>query len=118
MLEQKIENGLVVLLDALGVSRFDIEECTDFVRKRDDIKATASQSYLLDQNCEWFKDNVEPAVSAQFGDALLYVWNFDKKSDVDKSVRIDCLMMWLADLLWHCIERQVFYRGAISFGPM
>jgi hypothetical protein len=55
---------------------------------------------------------------AQFGDTLLYVWNFDEKSDVAKSVLFDALMMWLADLLWQGIQQQVFFRGAISFGPI
>ncbi len=115
---EKIENGLVVLLDALGVSRRSIDECADFVRKRDEIVAAASESYLLDVNCEWFKDNLKPAVSAQFGDTLIYAWNFDKKSDVVKSVLFDVLMMWVANLLSNGIQQQVYYRGAISFGPL
>jgi hypothetical protein len=115
---QKIENGLVVLLDALGVSRFSIDECADFVRKRNEIVAAASQSYLLDENRELLKDNLKATTSAQFGDTLLYAWTFDEKSDVAKSVLFDFLMMWLANLLWNGIEQQVFYRGAISFGPI
>lgn len=115
---QKIEKGLVVLLDALGVSRFSIGECADFVRKRDEITDGALKSYLLDDNCELFKNSLRPTVSAQFGDTLLYAWNFDDKSDVAKSVFIDTLMMWLADLLSSGIEQQVYYRGAISFGQL
>ncbi len=53
----KIENGLIVLLDALGISQYNTDECVDFIHKRNEIVGAALQHYLLDQERKWFKDD-------------------------------------------------------------
>ncbi|MHB8471297.1 MAG: hypothetical protein ACYDC8_00325 [Gammaproteobacteria bacterium] len=119
---KSIKNGLVVLLDALGVSQFNLEECKDFVRKRDEVRRVASQSYLLglqnnNNNQLKLKNNLKPTISAIFGDTLLYAWDFDDRLP-SKPVALKFLALWLAHILWNGIERQILYRGAMSFGEI
>lgn len=45
---KEVTNGIVVLLDALGASRFNIESCKRFIRDRDEI----IHDGLLRQYCE------------------------------------------------------------------
>ncbi len=115
---QKITNGVVVLLDALGVSQFDLEECADFLRQRDEIMAEATNNYLLDQQCKLSKCDVTPTISATFGDTLLFAWNFDDDKAAGKPVALKFLAMWLAHFISDGIRRQVYYRGAISTGEI
>ena len=102
------------------MSQFNLEECKDFVRKRDEVRSVALQSYLLDlrnNNNNQLKNYLEPTISAIFGDTLLYAWDFDDRL-LSKPVALKFLALWLAHILWNGIERQILYRGAMSFGEI
>ena len=119
MQAQSINNGVVVLLDALGASQFSLGECADFVRKRDEIMAEALESYLLDEHRQLLKHDLAPNISAIFGDTLLFAWNFDGDDKAaSKPVALQFLAMWLAHFIWDGLKNQVFYRGAMSAGEI
>lgn len=115
---QRIRNGVVVLLDALGASQFGLDECEDFVRKRDEIMDEASKSYLLDKHHELLKYDLAPTISAIFGDTLLFAWSFDGDKAASQPVALKFLAMWLAHFIWDGVKRQIFYRGAMSTGEI
>ncbi|MGB8517659.1 MAG: hypothetical protein WCD45_07200, partial [Gallionella sp.] len=118
MTVHKIKNGVVVLLDALGVSQFDLEACVDFLDKREEILEYAENHYLLNTKGALLNFSLKPIITATFGDTLLFAWDFDGDKAASKPVAIKFLAAWLAHILSEGIRRKIYYRGAMSSGEL
>jgi hypothetical protein len=102
------KDGVIVFLDALGVSNHSIEESQDFIRNRDCIiKSVKDLSARLTSEKNY--GNLEVYT---FGDNLLLA--FEKREIIGPPLVI--LGRLLRYMMVKSMERRILWRGALSIG--
>ena len=117
------------MLDGLGVRDMTIEECRDFLKKRDELVADfESQKDKLQSEFQRLVDMLGQAPNqkgpgvkvkipipevATFGDTIVLTWDIQHYRDV-------AVMLfshdWVSKALVWCMEEGLRLRGAIAIG--
>jgi hypothetical protein len=108
-------NGVVVFLDALGVSNFTIDESKKFIETRDIIlKHVAIFWKMWDKD---FKKDLKITLPkpeiATFQDSIVICWSKPKKNSLNILLAAG---QWLNGMVNYAIGQRIFFRGAISVG--
>ena len=104
--------GFVVLLDALGVSNFDIEESEEFLKNtKTFLKLLNNKLEIFDK--QGFKLESEPKFFI-FGDTILLTINTGKKSNLHYLLL--ALAEWLRPAILSGLTNKILWRGAVSVG--
>ena len=114
-MKKETKNGVIVFLDALGVSRFDLAKCREFIEKRDRI--VESLKFISPR---WEKKFIEeldqvlliPNIS-MFQDSVILWWPEQKEKSLHFFFGASQLVAAIINL---AIEERIFLRGAISVG--
>lgn len=108
-------NGVVVFLDALGVSDYDQDKCRDFIEKKyrivDRLEEVAKKWDLKFQK-DLKKSLLKPNI-ATFQDSIILWWPEQKEN----SLHFFCGACNIVKAILHlAFEERIFLRGAISVG--
>jgi hypothetical protein len=100
--------GLVILLDALGVSNFGISEAISFAKKRDELiretfPSKASEAPPIPRAEDVFT----------FGDTVLITYPIPKS---DSHYDFSRCLEWICSFFYRAVREKIFFRGAISLG--
>jgi hypothetical protein len=109
------KNGVVVFLDALGVSDYDQDKCRDFIDKKYKIRnrleeATTKWKMRIQKDLK--KTLLEPNI-ATFQDSIILWW----PKQEENSLHFFCGACDIVKAILHlAFEERIFLRGAISVG--
>ncbi len=123
------KNGIVVMLDALGIRTLEIEECGRFLTLRDIIIKKVNDSFpdLEEQYGELCRILNEPdrlacaPQIATFGDTIIVTWEVPSRPEL---FAIPLLRLVPSQLIWETIfgltiqrgQKGFLFRGAVSCG--
>lgn len=126
------KQGLVVFIDALGMSSATLDDCAKFVAVRDQIlvpilswASQVNQHYLaVQENIQQHPEKTwvvnfppddtdyEPPVILSFGDNIVLTWNVGaKNSRLIADICAGFILMFR-----RALEHKLLFRGAIAFG--
>ena len=124
--------GIVVMLDALGVSNFSIDESKKFIEDFDEIsseihnlhtffiKAVHSEDLQKNETQkELFRivsHSLENVIISQFGDTLIMAWPLEKEEGEHNLSTVLGISMILNLLIYRSLFRKIPFRGCISIG--
>ena len=112
------KTGVVVFLDALGVSNRTLEESINFVLTRDELITGVKRIWEL--RGEQFRVELENELPqpeiAIFQDSIIICWPEQKGRKQDLLPLFLAAGQWLTDAITFAIGMKIFYRGAISIG--
>lgn len=108
--------GVIVVLDALGVSEFDLAKCREFIEKRDKI-VEGLKKILSPKWEKQFKENLgqiilRPNISI-FQDSIILWWPEQKEKALPFFFGAS---QYVAAIINVAIDERIFLRGAISVG--
>jgi hypothetical protein len=114
-MKTETKNGVVVFLDALGVSGYNLDKCREFVEKRDKIVER-----LIFVSAKWgiqFEKDLEKILLkpniAIIQDSLILWWPEQKENSLPFFFGASQIAAAIINL---AIEEGIFLRGAISVG--
>src|SRR5208283_4828796 len=112
----KTENGLLVFLDALGVSNYNQDQCVDFIEKkykiRDDLKFIL-EKWGIHFEKELGETLLKPEI-ASFQDSIILWWpSTQEENSSDFLLGAGNVVSAFIHL---AINERIFFRGAMSFG--
>ncbi len=108
-------NGVVVFLDALGISDYNNDKCKIFVKNRDEIKDELKfvvEKWKIQLEEELGKILLKPNI-ATFQDSIILWWPEQKANSLDFFLGAGHIVTAIINL---AIQRKIFLRGAISVG--
>ncbi|AGB03383.1 immunoglobulin domain-containing family protein [Methanoregula formicica] len=118
--------GIVVMLDALGVSNFTIEECKQFIQNFDenisDLQKINKSIFSMvethknKEKARVVSNSLKNVGFSQFGDTLVMAWPIDRKEDIHNSSLMLSIVMMLSSLIGNSLDRKIPLRGCISVG--
>lgn len=114
-MKMETQNGVVVFLDALGVSHFDLTKCRKFIEDRDKIVERlkyVSKKWGIQFEEELEKILVNPNI-AIFQDSVILWWPEQKENSLHFFFGASHIVTAIINL---AIEEGIFLRGAISVG--
>ncbi len=97
--------GIVLMMDALGISHYTTKECVDFLEK---IKRIENTIYEIKTT---LKDDRQAAI---FGDSVVICWPLDKK--ITDYQKIKLISLEVTILIHKGLENGLLFRGCISVG--
>ena len=102
--------GIVIILDALGVSNYRIDETIEFIRKRNDL-IKSLESF---ENLKVSKVPDIPRVKiATFGDTIIFTWATGKNNVTKMLPNIG---EWMRATIRWGVANEILLRGSISIG--
>lgn len=109
------KNGIIAILDALGVSNLQMVQCHVFLDKLSsliiktdkDIESDATISGIL-------IEHRKPKINV-FGDTIVLVWDLDGNAH-DCASLMSQVVKWLSSILVSGIDNGILFRGAVSVG--
>lgn len=111
----KTKNGVVVFLDALGVSRYDQDKCDEFIEKKyriqNDLK-NISKKWGIKFEKDLGKVLLEPNI-ASFQDSVILWWPKQEENSIDFLLGAGNVVTAFLHL---AIGERIFFRGAMSVG--
>jgi len=114
-MKMETQNGVVVFLDALGVSRFDLVKCQKFIEDRD--KIVERLKYVSEKWGIQFEEDLERILVKPniviFQDSVILWWPEQKENSLHFFFGASHIITAIINL---AIEEGIFLRGAISFG--
>lgn len=113
------KKGVVVFLDALGVSNSDpnLEKSKEFISKRDLFIKCAKELWET-RNVQFKKDlkmNLPEPEIATFQDSIIICWS-EQEQKQDSLPILLAAGQWLTDAINFAIGIKLFFRGSISVG--
>lgn len=108
--------GVVTLIDVLGAKQWNIDDAEKYLCNLNNIFSGAMKGTELDpnglfttSNCPWGR---APAVLT-FGDTIAIAWELQQDGLLNV---IMGLGRHLKVFMWHCLQRGIPVRGAVSYG--
>jgi len=114
-MKKETKNGVVVFLDALGVSSYDQDKCRDFIDKRDKIIERlefVSKKWRIQFEKDLLKILLKPNI-ATFQDSVILWWPEQKENSLHFFCGASHIVTAILNL---AIEERIFFRGSISVG--
>jgi hypothetical protein len=114
-MKKETKNGVVVFLDALGVSGYNLAKCRDFIDKRDKIVERlkfVSEKWSLQFEKDLEQILLKPNI-AIFQDSVILWWPEQKENSLHFFFGASHVLWAIINL---AIEEGIFLRGAISVG--
>jgi hypothetical protein len=105
--------GLVILLDALGVSALGIDDAVLFAKSRDEL--LSSVNFWSDNSSSHSAQASAPTRDSvfTFGDTILITFPIAK---TDYLPNFERCMEWLCGFFCNALNKQIYLRGAVSLG--
>ena len=116
----RTKNGIVVILDALGVRNMTMDQSRDFIRRRDELLSdfssnrksiTADASRIKSAIGE--PESVPKPKSTTFGDTIVITWEHKKRPEISLTF---FSLNWLSGAIFQCLLKGPLLRGAIAIG--
>jgi hypothetical protein len=118
--------GIVVMLDALGVSNFSIEDCKQFIQNFGKIISeleeintgvvSIAKTHKNKEKAQTISTALKNVGFSQFGDTLVMAWPIDNKEDIHNSTLMLSIVMMLSSLIGNSLGKKIPLRGCISVG--
>ncbi len=106
--------GIILMIDALGVSKFNFEECKTFLEKRKnlerDLKIRKKTLGRL-PNASHYRNSS----TSIFGDTIIHCWPIEKDQDGRYSVLTNIVEDSCEIMHWG-LKNGILFRGCISVG--
>jgi hypothetical protein len=114
-MKTETRNGVIVFLDALGVSGYNQDKCRDFIDKMDKIIERlefVSKKWGIQFEKDLLKILLKPNI-ARFQDSVILWWPEQKENSLHFFCGASHIVTAILNL---AIEERIFFRGAISVG--
>jgi hypothetical protein len=102
------ERGMILMLDALGISSYSLDECRDFLDKFSQLEIKLQQQ----------KKGFDPITFSKFtlfGDTVIVYWPFTRKDlSFDNFLLITSLQ--ISEIFEWGLENKIPFRGSIAIG--
>jgi hypothetical protein len=102
--------GIIVMLDALGASSFDIDQAIEFIKKRDDLLNSLGD--VLRSFYGQVTDAPQSSI-ATFGDTIVISWPTGRENVMRM---LPCVAEWLRPAIQWGIAHGILLRGCMSVG--
>lgn len=115
VMRTKTKNGVVVFLDALGVSQYTQDECDEFIEKKYKIR-NGLENKIKKYGTQFEKDLdrtiFEPYI-ASFQDSIILWWPGKEENSLNYLLDVGNIVTAFLHL---AIEERIFFRGSMSVG--
>jgi len=102
--------GFVALLDALGVSSYDIEAAKEFLSDRDWL---LKQLEPLNKKFSEFEKDIPSPIIFSFGDTIIFTWDIGDDRIMKGLVPV---AEWLRVAIMLGLSRKMLLRGSLAVG--
>lgn len=112
-IRMKNHYGLVLMIDALGVSRYTLDECKKFLTKRKEIEDhLRTEKDLFGR----FSPHYKNSQMSVFGDTIVFCMPVSKKKNSEDITIIQDIAADAGIIIQWGIENGILFRGCISIG--
>lgn len=117
--------GIVVIIDALGVSDYPIDDCKKLIYNFEEINSQKEEFlknfYEDPSKCEWdgartISNIMKNVKTSQFGDTIELAFPIEDKYNIENLVTIYFVAFHLCSVILHGLTLKIPFRGAISIG--
>jgi hypothetical protein len=110
---QKIKDGIVLMIDVLGVSSYNIEDCVKFLENRKKLMNTLrNEKIIFGEHSSHYKD----LHIAILGDTIILCWPIDDKKISWKSGVVYDVVAEACYIMQWGLENGMLFRGCIAVG--
>ncbi|MFA5806021.1 MAG: hypothetical protein WC879_15395 [Melioribacteraceae bacterium] len=111
----KKKYGIVILLDALGVSGYNENQIKEFLSARQEINEIVKSLTITDTLKEiGYIGKFYPPIIFSFGDTVVVTIELKSKKFIKDHIWIVSLLM--KRYLFHSLEKRILFRGSFSIG--
>jgi hypothetical protein len=100
--------GIVLMMDALGVSRYTVDECLEFLDKISNLETAIKVSFKK-------TFGFEKQISI-FGDTVIICWPLEEKNGEKNYDLFDMISLEIMMLMHRALDNGLLFRGCISIG--
>ncbi len=113
MYNEKSKFGIIVILDALGVSNYGIEEAVGFIEKRDELISNMRKVEENMKKAEEYKHNCPDVQIFTFADSIILMWNTNEDNVTNI---LPVVSQWLRPAIGWGIQNKILLRGCMTIG--
>jgi hypothetical protein len=113
----KEDFGIVAMVDALGVSNYNIEECKKFIVDLKSINSLNNELYKFlsyEEKTGLSSNTMKNIKTSQFGDTIILAWPIEDKIGLDNLLIAYTIAANLSGVILHGLTCKIPFRGAIS----
>jgi hypothetical protein len=117
--EIKEDFGIVAMIDALGVSNYNIEECKKFIVDLKSINSLNNEFYEFlsyEEKTGLSSNTMKNIKTSQFGDTIVLAWPIEDTINLDNLLIAYTIAANLSGIILHGLICKIPFRGAISVG--
>ena len=104
--------GIIVMLDALGISSYSLDQCRAYIDKQNKIRKDLERKQQSLEEYNFFKN----ASTAIFGDTIVICFPITESDNTPKISILAWISWYLGSLIHLGIHNQILLRGCISIG--
>jgi len=105
--------GIILMIDALGVSQYNIKECRDFLIKQKNLEEHFQSLKAVFGS---WAPHYKFSQASIFGDTIIHCWPIDSKKITDHYSVIYDVVADASLVLQDGVKNGVLYRGCIAIG--